>query len=190
MQCVHAIFGVSSFLVNSPGKHVLHSPFPVSSWYCPLWQFRQTVAAAKEYFPATQVGSHVDAVVAAVAVEYLPGIHPVQSALPVYVLYLPATHCVHVPPSGPEEPALQMQFVETPLPANEYEFVGQSPHVSDAAPTVVEYFPTPQSVQTTVPVDVLYLPATHCVHTPPFGPDAPLSQMQFVEAPLPASDEE
>jgi hypothetical protein len=85
---------------------------------------------------------------------------------------------------------LQMQLAKVPLASGEFEFDGHAPHVSDDAPTVVEYFPTPQSVQTTVPVDVLYLPVTHCVHTPPFGPDAPLSQMQFVEAPLPASDEE
>ena len=100
MQCVHAGLGVSSFDVNSPDKHVLHSPLPVSSWYCPLWQLRQTVAAAKEYFPTTQV-SHVDAVVAADVVEYLPAGHPVHVALPVDVLYVPATQFVHCNPSRP-----------------------------------------------------------------------------------------
>ena len=47
---------------------------------------------------------------------------------PVNDLYVPATHTAHAPPSGPEEPALQMQLVKLELPAGELEFVGQSVH--------------------------------------------------------------
>jgi hypothetical protein len=39
-----------------------------------------------------------------------------QAADPVNVLYLPATHAVHVPPSGPVDPALQMHAVKEVLP--------------------------------------------------------------------------
>ena len=38
------------------------------------------------------------------------------------------------------------------------------------------------------PVDALYLPASHAVHGPPFGPVAPAMQVQFVKAALPAGE--
>ncbi len=64
-------------------------------------------------------------------------------------LYFPATHAVHVPPSGPVHPALQVQFVRAALPAGEVEFDGQAMHVEvDVAPTPVEYVPCPQTVVT------------------------------------------
>jgi hypothetical protein len=187
-QCVHAMLGVSTFAVNSPAKHGLHSPLPVASWYCPLWQFRQTVAADKEYFPATQVGSHVDAVVAADVVEYLPAVHSVHVAAPSDVLYLPATQFTQTPPSGPVLPALHLQWAWAPLPSGEYEFDGQSPHVFDVAPTFVEYFPAPQFVHAAFPVPVLYVPATHDVHGPPLLPDVPALQIQLAPVPLFATD--
>ena len=138
MQCVHAVLGVSSFLVNSPAKHVLHSPFPVSSCHCPLWQFRQAVAPDKEYLPATQVASHVDAVVAADVVEYLPAVQSVQRALPEDVLYLPGTQAVQACPSSPVKPALHLQLANVPLASGEFEFDGQDEHVEAPAR---EYFP-------------------------------------------------
>jgi hypothetical protein len=39
----------------------------------------------------------------------LPASQLVQVLVPVIALYLPATHAEHVPPSGPENPALHMQ---------------------------------------------------------------------------------
>ncbi len=72
----------------------------------------------------------------------------VQAADPVGVLYFPATHAAHGPPSGPVDPVLQVQLVKAALPAGELEFDGQAMHVElAAAPTAVEYVPTPQSVQ-------------------------------------------
>jgi hypothetical protein len=54
------------------------------------------------------------------------------------------------------------------------ELDGQAMHVEFAeAPTAVEYVPAPQFVQSAPPVDVLYLPATHAAHGPPFGPVDP-----------------
>jgi hypothetical protein len=40
-------------------------------------------------------------------------------------LYLPATHLEHGPPSGPDQPELQVQLTETLLCAGELESAGQ-----------------------------------------------------------------
>ena len=67
-----------------------------------------------------------------------------------------ATDSVHgPPPAGPENPALQVQFVKAALPAGEVEFDGQALHVELAeAPTSVEYVPAPQSVHRAAPVNI------------------------------------
>ena len=57
-----------------------------------------------------------------------------------------------MPPSGPEEPALQMQLVKLELPTDEMEFDGQTMHIAG-------------------PVNDLYFPATHAVHASPLGPE-------------------
>jgi hypothetical protein len=44
------------------------------------------------------------------------------------------------------------------------------------------------SVQAADPVDVLYFPATHAAHGPPFGPVDPALQVQLVKAALPAGE--
>jgi len=51
---------------------------------------------------------------------------PTQPELPVPNLYVPPKHCVHVPPSGPLDPALQMQAAKAVLAAGEPEFAGHS----------------------------------------------------------------
>jgi hypothetical protein len=83
--------------------------------------------------------------------ENLPRSQSLQSVSPP-VLYFPAEHSVHVPPGGPDEPALQMQSVKVVLPWVEIEFSGHAEQ-KDAvvAPTAPEYFPHPQSLQATVP---------------------------------------
>ena len=102
-----------------------------------------------------------------------------HATLPLLVLYLPATHAEQTPPSGPENPALQMQAPTTELELGELEFVGQVKHTDAAlALTVAEYVAGPQSVHATLPVLVLYLPASHVEHTPPSGPENPALQMQ------------
>ena len=104
-------------------------------------------------------------------------------------LYFPATHGMHWPPSGPVEPALQVQLVEAALPASELESDGHAVHVELAAAfTAVEYVPVPQFVHSAVPVDVLYLPATQSAHVPPWGPLEPALQVQLVEAALPTGE--
>lgn len=97
-------------------------------------------------------------------------------ALPLIVLYLPATQVEHTPPSGPVNPALQIQATTSVLDVAEFEFVGHVKHTDDVlAPTVVEYVPTPQSVHAALPLLVLNLPEMHSVHEPS-GPVLPGEQ--------------
>ena len=121
----------------------------------------------------------VVATVAPTVVEYVPTPQSVHTALPVAILYFPATHAVHGPPIGPVDPALHVQAARTELEIGELEFVGHAMHVvAIVAPTVVEYVPAPQSVQTALPVEILYFPVTHAVHAPPpFSPVNPALQM-------------
>ena len=61
----------------------------------------------KDALPAGEVeldgqAMHVELPEAPTAVEYVPAPQSVQAADPVDSLYLPATHAVHVSPSGPE----------------------------------------------------------------------------------------
>jgi hypothetical protein len=93
---------------------------------------------------------------------------------------------VHVPPSGPVEPALQVQLVKAALPAGELEADGQALHVAAFAP--VEYVPAVQLLHAASPVDALYFPASQAVHVPPFGPVEPALQVQLVKAGLPAGE--
>ena len=105
--------------------------------------------------------------------------------------FLSMSVMVQEAPFDPVDPALQVQLVKAALPAGELELDGQAMHVEFAeAPTAAEYVPAPQSVQTADPVDVLYLPATHAVHGPPFGPVDPVLQVQFVKAALPVGEVE
>jgi hypothetical protein len=59
---------------------------------------------------------HVVLVVAPDAIEYVPAPQSEHVAAPVDVLYFPATHRLHGPPSGPVDPALQVQLAKVPLP--------------------------------------------------------------------------
>jgi len=51
-----------------------------------------------------------------------------QPEFPVPDLYVPPKHCVHVPPSGPFDPALHTQAVTAVLPAGELESARQFKH--------------------------------------------------------------
>ncbi len=136
---------------------------------------------------------HVELAEVPDAVEYVPAPQSEQVA-DVNALYFPATHAEHVPPpSGPVDPALQVQLVKAALPTGELEFDGQVLHVElDEDPTAVEYVPAPQSEQVADPVNALYFPATHAEHVSPSGmlrgPDEPALQVQLVKAELPAGE--
>eukprot|EP00961_Rhodomonas_salina_P139675 1879781-Rhodomonas_salina.1 len=51
-------------------------------------------------------------------------------------------HPAHSPPSGPENPGMQMHWTRCGLPGSESEPDGQSTHAS--APTASMYVPAPQ----------------------------------------------
>ena len=108
---------------------------------------------------------HVVAMVAPTVVEYVPAAQSVHAALPVPILYFPAAQGAHTPPSGPVNPTLQVQEARAGLAIGELELVGHARQVvATVAPTVVEYVPAPQSVHTSLPVAILYFPATHAAH--------------------------
>jgi hypothetical protein len=72
---------------------------------------------------------------------------------------------------------LQVHAVSAELLTTELEMLGQFTHVSElVAPSVTEYVPTEQSVQTALPLALLYLPAAHAAHTPASGPVNPCRQ--------------
>ena len=68
--------------------------------------------------------------------------HVLHEPVPTVDLYLPISHAVHVPPSGPVYPVLHGQLL---LAAGENVFTGQAMHSS-------------------VPVVALYVPAAHATH--------------------------
>lgn len=70
--------------------------------------------------------------VAPIACEYLDAPQPKHVSVPATALYFPATHVVHVPPSGPEEPALHWQAVALLLPPGALEFGGHGRQFVDA----------------------------------------------------------
>ena len=109
----------------------------------------------------------------------------VHAADPLTFLYCPATQAVHVPPFAPVNAALQVQAALAELETGAFEFKGHVKQVDEAlAPTAAEYDAVPQSVQVALPVTILYLPATHAEHVPPFAPVNPALQVQAALAEL------
>ena len=94
--------------------HELSDGAPVAAENFPAMHCKQALAAdapvATLYRP-TPHSAQTLAAVAPVAAEYLPAPQSVHAAVPVTVLYLPATHPLHGPPSGPVYPMLQIQLV-------------------------------------------------------------------------------
>ena len=95
----------------------VHAPQPES-------QTHATLAAVE--LECAGHNMHVEFAVAPTTAEYVPALQSLHAWLPCTALYLPATHCTQVPPSGPHEPRLQLQFVTALLPAAELEFVGHA----------------------------------------------------------------
>ncbi len=76
-----------------------------------------------------------------------------------------------------------MQAALDVLPTGEVEPAGHARQVEAVvAPTVVEYWASPQEVHAAVPVVSLYLPAAQAVQTPPFGPVYPILHVQLPKA--------
>jgi hypothetical protein len=102
-----------------------------------------------------------------VLVEYVPAPQSVHAALPLVVLYFPATQAVHGPPSGPVKPALHgivTQAVTDELPVGEVLPAGQFVQtVALTPPVTLEYVPAKQLVQIVAPV-LEYFPAEQDKH--------------------------
>ena len=64
-------------------------------------------------------------------------------------LYFPATHSAQVPPSGPDEPALQVQLVTAELPAGDVALAGHAMH--ERADDSFEYLPAEQGIHVVDP---------------------------------------
>jgi hypothetical protein len=80
----------------------------------------------------------------------VPGGHSLQASDPRADsgLYFPATHSAQVPPSGPDEPALQVQLVTAELPAGDVASVGHALH--ERADDSLEYLPAEQGMHVVV----------------------------------------
>lgn len=99
---------------------------------------------------------HVDKAVAPTVVEYFLAAHSAHTAVPRASLYFPATQRIHqgfqeyvAAPSGPVDPALQVQPDLAVLPAGEYEYKLQEIQLdSDWSPVLEEYFAAGQLSQT------------------------------------------
>ena len=153
-----------------PATQAVHGP-P----FAPVYPTLQAHAATSELelgaFALAGQATQVEDALAPTVTEYVVIPQPVHAALPLLVLYLPATHPEHTPPSGPVNPALHTQAAIAELDTPELEFATHDTHVAEAvAPTASEYVPTPQSMHTALPPLVLYFPATHAEQTPPSGP--------------------
>ncbi len=137
-----------------------------------------------------ELEGHVVHALAPATVEYVPATQDMH-AVPVAPLYVPARHCVHVPPFDPEKPTLQVQATSAVLGLTEFEFSGHDAHALEAA--AVENLPSTQFAHTSVPTVLLNFPAGHDVHvlSPANVETTPTPQFVHTEEPaaeyLPAS---
>jgi hypothetical protein len=105
----------------APAGHDIQTLAPAAAEYAPAEQFVHALAPVSEYPPAEQFMQTL-ALLAPETPEYLPVPQSVHVALPLVVLYFPATQPVHGPPSGPVKPALQIcgiQALTSELPLGE-----------------------------------------------------------------------
>ena len=115
---------------------------------------RHSVLSSAEYVPYAQ-SLHVSCVYELTRMEYLPTAQSLQTADPVLVLYLPATHPVQTP-SVPVQPALQIHDIILTLPAGASAFT-HSRHC------VVVLYAEYSSVEELTGTE--YFPASHILHT-------------------------
>ena len=88
--------------------------------------------------------------------ENLPAGQAMHSAVPVWLVYLPAMHGTQGPPLGPDEPALHVQLSTESLPDGEVAWVGQLEHA--VVPICAAYFPAPHATHSASPSLAVCLP--------------------------------
>jgi len=134
-----------------PASHAVHAT-PFVSAVCPTSQMQSERASlpAGELVPAGHKEMH--------------------APVPMVVLYVPASHAVHVIPfESAVYPTTQMQSERASLPAGEVVHVGHA-EAQDPDPVLVVYVPPRHKVQFPAPVLVLYVPASHAVQATPSEP--------------------
>jgi len=112
--------------------------------------------------------------------EYLPGTHTLQADFPAKILYFPASHPSHCPPSAPVNPASHTQSVCSSLPSAELDWAKHGWHTSETAATAVENCPMPQFMHALASIAVWNVPAAHAVHSRPPSPKKPALHTQSV----------
>jgi hypothetical protein len=155
-QSVHA--ALPALVLYLPATHKAHAPgSPVLPGGQSNTHAAKAVLAAGDTPPAPH---EVQALAPAVA-EKVPDTQSVHSALPLLDLDLPATHAVHVPPSAPVYPALQVQ---AELGLGGFELAEQVTQF--VAPTVVEYEFAGHCIQAVLPTMGMYVPTVQLLHEP------------------------
>ena len=148
-QSVQAAGPVKS--LNFPATHPVHAPprplFPV---------YPALHAQAEAPLADPDSAGHTTHAVRPVAPEYVPLPQSLHAAEPCPLFCFPATHAVHVPPSGPLCPALHVQLRSAVLLTGEIDWSGQILHKK--SPVLVLYLPASQSTHFSVPTTVLYVP--------------------------------
>jgi len=130
-----------------PAAQLAHAALPVAFLYLPATQAVHGPDPSGPEKPTL----HVQAARAELEIGELELVghawHPVE---PTTLLYVPAAHDVHTPPSGPLKPVSQGQTVRAlpPVP----EFAGQLVHACE-------------------PLVLLYVAEAQAAHEPPFGPE-------------------
>jgi len=157
--------GVSRYFPDAQSSQPV-AEYPVFALYLPMAHALQSPPSGPLY-PALHLQSVV-AVLSRGELEFSG--QALQTAFPVAALYVPVAHCEHVFPLGPVEPELQIQSISSSLAtAGVLEFAGQFSHVSDVAPTAVEYLPYSQLLHAESAGAILYFPAIQLVQVPPSG---------------------
>ena len=114
---------------------------------------------------------HVSSDISADSVEYFPFAQAVHELDPLTSLYVPDSHELQLPPSGPVNPTLHVQFLRNPLRNLEKVFSGQSMQVlGEVFAIPVEYLPAGHMLHSCDPFELLYEPLPHAAHARPFGP--------------------
>jgi hypothetical protein len=95
-------------------------------------------------------------------IAYVSTEQSLHVALPDTVLYVPAAHAAHAPPSGPVYPALHVQALIAALCPRVFVFTGHCTHA--VAPGTSTYLPSAHVVHTVAPVAEIF-PAIHDRHS-------------------------
>ncbi len=175
-QSVHA--ALPALVLYLPATHAVR--LPPSAPVNPALQVQAVMTVLETgAFAFEGHARQVDTLLAPTTAEYVAIPQSVHVALPALVLYFPATQAEHVAPFAPVKPALHIHAPLAELDTCEVEFVGHAKHTDNVlAARVAEKVTTPQSVHATLPLVVLYLPATHPEHTSPSAPVNPALQLQ------------